>query len=229
MEQAGKLSEELVRRECREKRGCLERSASTSLAHRCDIRPCFQEQLRFVRVSRVLITTVRRDLFILVDYASADKLAASARHACPFHSPAFVFNQSLGQVLLVQLVTSGELLNHILAGSSGALTEPGVSDHVSYRRTDMRLIGQQQSHEVFEWIIEESRLVIPFVSRPELCSLIAGQPLVVCIILGGHTKWRVTGVENEQDDSDREQVHLHALINPLLVYLRSHVAHSSHD
>ena len=71
--------------------------------------------------------------------------------------------------------------------------------------------------------------MIPLVSRPKARSLIVGQSLVVCISCCGHGKGRVTGVENEQDHSYREQVYLHALILLVLMYLGSHVAHSSHD
>ena len=66
-------------------------------------------------------------------------------------------------------------------------------------------------------------------SRPKACSLATDEHLIVRIRSGGLIKRRVTGIENEEDDTHRKQVNLLSHVRLVLVDFRSHVTHGTYQ
>jgi len=127
---------------------------------------------------------------------------------------------------LDEAVSVGELsVDSLLAGELSL--HPGMADDISHRET---LVGQELKHvcdEVLELFREEVLGLAVGVSLPEKVSPVSSEELVVGITSISMVEWRVTGVKDEKNDTEREQIDYMALVGNTLKNLGSHIALSA--
>jgi len=116
-------------------------------------------------------------------------------------------------LLLLELGIDGGLpLGEVLEdafGSGSLAVVPRVRLDLGDRRTLRRVEGQHRVDQVDELRVEEGHAswLLPAVEVPELLVVVHADQVVVAVGSLGVVEWRVACVEDEEDDTRREQIH----------------------
>ena len=110
----------------------------------------------------------------------------------------------LGFLLGFNYISSlGKFSPNVLMGGH-LFGHPAMADDVSHRKTLVRLKLQHICDQILKRIAEEPFRFAPRVSLPKQISAVCSQKLVVRIASLSHGEGRVSGIQNEENDSESE-------------------------
>jgi hypothetical protein len=110
----------------------------------------------------------------------------------------------LGFLLGLDYISSlGKFTPNVLMGGH-LFGHPAMADDVSHRKTLVRLKLQHICDQILKRIGEEPLRFAPRVSLPKQISAVCSQKLVVRIASLSHGEGRVSGIQNEENDSESE-------------------------
>lgn len=125
---------------------------------------------------------------------------------------------------LVLLVSLHKLLANLIGVGKLASLQPWVSNDVWDRQSLMWVEVQHSCDQVLELLIKEAIWLAVGVSRPELLRAVRSDQLIVRILQVGHVERWMTGIQDEENDSEGEKINDLALIGLLGVDLGCHKA-----
>ena len=128
--------------------------------------------------------------------------------------------------LLVHFMALSELLADGVSFGGATSGEPWVSDDISDAETLVRVELEHASDQILELLrVEALGLALGVgVSLPEEVRSVGGEEFVVVVLFVGHAEGRVSGVEDEENDTEGEKIDNLALVRLAGKDLRSHVA-----
>ena len=116
----------------------------------------------------------------------------------------------------------------LLRSGNFTLSDPGVAEDGVDIRALLWVKLEHAGYQILELLRVEAWLIAPVVGRPELLVAIQGsEQLVVWVVLASRGEGRVTGLEDEKDDAEGEEVDHLTLVGLTGEDLRSHVAKSA--
>jgi hypothetical protein len=104
-----------------------------------------------------------------------------------------------------------------------------VTNDVGEGQAGIRVQLQHIGNQIFELFSIEFRLLVLLMLLPENISFALSDESVVGICWVGGVEWRVTRVQDEENDSESEQINVVSLVELLCNQLRGHVRSSSED
>lgn len=143
----------------------------------------------------------------------------------------FLLGSSLcDSFLFLSGLNSGLALSELFGDfglTSAGFHHPGMSNHIHKVQSLGRIVLKHVGDEIFEVLTEEAITLRFCVVLPEQIGSVGHQQLVMGVGRVGLGEWRVTSIQNEQDDTEGEQINLVTLVGLVHNQLGSHVGNCS--